>query len=181
MNFASMTVGNHEYDWKDGAIKNNAALADFPILGINVLNRSDDQRVDYLEPSTTFTRGGAKIGVIGAIGNCYSSISGGNVRDIYFAQSSQLTSLVKNESTRLRNEENCDFIIYSIHGDTRDDYYDTDLSVNGYIDLVLEGHSHQDYCYQDDGGVYHVQGKASNMQVYEIEVELDLVNKTHSV
>ena len=112
--------------------------------------------------------------------NIYT-ISSGNVRDIYFAQSSQLTNLVKNESTRLRNEENCDFIIYSIHGDTREDYYDTDLSVDGYVDLVLEGHSHQDYCYQDDGGVYHVQGKANNMQVYEIEVELDLVNKTHSV
>ena len=181
LNFVSMTVGNHEYDWKDGAIKDNIALANFPFLGINVLNRSDNQRVDYLQPSTVVERGGAKIGIIGAIGNCYSSITSSNVRDIYFAVNDQLTNLVKAESTRLRTQENCDFVIYSIHGDSRDDYYDESLSTDGYVNLVLEGHSHQEYDFLDGGNVLHIQNKASNMEVYEIEIDLNLTNKTYEL
>ena len=75
MNFVSMTVGNHEYDWGYEYIVENSAIANFPTLGINVINKYSHQRVDYLTPSTTFVRGDAKIGVIGAIGNCWSSIS----------------------------------------------------------------------------------------------------------
>ena len=116
MDFVSMTVGNHEFDWGQQRIKDNVELAEFPFLGINVLYRSNNQRVDYLQPSTTFTRGDAKIGVIGAIGDCLSSISSGNVQDIYFAWGQLLSDMVKAEATRLRNEEHCDFIIYSVHG-----------------------------------------------------------------
>ena len=79
MNFVSMTVGNHEYDWGSQVIKDNIEIANFPMLGINVLDRYSNQRVDYLEPSVTFMRGEAKIGVIGAIGNCISSISSSKV------------------------------------------------------------------------------------------------------
>lgn len=184
MEFVSMTVGNHEYDWGKEYIIQNQELANFPTLGINVLNRSNHQRVDYLSPSVTFERDGAKVGVIGAIGNCLGSISSSKVKDVYFATGDDLTNLVKQESQRLRNQEHCDFIIYSIHGagdrDT-DDSYDISLSNDHYVDLVLEGHTHQGYKYQDDAGVYHVQNSGYNQSIYQITVNLDFKNGTQNV
>ena len=184
LNFVSMTVGNHEYDWGKEPIIQNRTLANFPTLGINVLNRSNDKRVDYLDPSVTFTRGDAKIGVIGAIGNCLSSISSSKVNGIYFATGSTLTNLVKAEANRLRNEENCDFIIYSIHGSgSRDeaDTYDISLSNQHYVDLVLEGHTHDAYAEKDSAGIYHVQCKGYNNNIYQITVNLDVNNHTIDV
>ena len=121
LDFVSMTVGNHEFDWGQQYIVNNAELAEFPILGINVLYRDTNTRVNYLRPSTVVERDGAKIGIIGAISDCYTSISSSFVEDIYFASGDTLTNMVKAESARLRSEENCDFIIYSIHGDSSED------------------------------------------------------------
>lgn len=184
LGFVSMTVGNHEYDWGKDYIIQNQELANFPTLGINVLNKSNSQRVDYLSPSITFEKAGAKIGVIGAIGNCISSISSSKVKDVYFATGSALTTLVKNEATRLRNTEKCDFIIYSIHGDAKNDdqdYYDTSLSTDNYVDLVLEGHTHKAYAYQDEGGVYHVQNSGYNESVYDIAINLDLATSSYTV
>ena len=180
MDFVSMTVGNHEFDWGQEYIVSNQELATFPTLGINVLYRSNNQRVNYLSPSTTFVRNGAKIGVIGAIGNCYSSVSRSKVADITFATGYTLTNLVKAEATRLRNEEKCDFIIYSIHGSSADGDYDTDLS-NGYVDLVLEGHTHNKYVETDEYGVYHVQSNAYNENFYRITVNLNLAANTYTV
>ena len=184
MNFVSMTVGNHEYDWGSQVIKDNIKIANFPMLGINVLDRYSNQRVDYLEPSVTFMRGEAKIGVIGAIGNCISSISSSRVKDVYFAKDDALINLVKQESTRLRNEEHCDFIIYSIHGSaTRDeaDNYDISLSKQGYVDLVLEGHTHSKYAEKDSAGIYHIQCDGSNNNVCQISVNVDINNDSFEI
>ena len=182
--FAAMTVGNHEYDWGGEIVEQNSALAEFPMLGINVLDRYSDERVSYINPSVVITRGDAKIGVIGAIGNCLSSISSSKVRDVYFAKGDALTSLVKEESTRLRNEEKCDFIIYSIHGSgSRDeaDSYDISLSSQGYVDLVLEGHTHDSYAELDSAGVYHVQCEGNNENIYQITVNVDVNNHVYDV
>lgn len=184
MNFVSMAVGNHEFDWGQQEIANNQELSTFPILGINVLYRTSKTRVNYLDASTTFTSGGAKIGVIGAIGNCLSSISSGNVSDIYFAKDEELSALIKNESNRLRNEEHCDFIIYSLHGSSstdEDENYDLSLSSGHYVDLVLEGHSHQGYSYTDEAGIYHVQGKGYNQEICRITVDLDLTHQSFDI
>ena len=84
LDFTSMTVGNHEFDWGTNAIKTVAENVNFPILGINVIDKITGQRADYVSPSTVVYRGGAKIGIIGAIGDCYSSISYSKVMDVEF-------------------------------------------------------------------------------------------------
>ena len=184
MGFVSMTVGNHEFDWGEDPIRDNVSKANFPFLGINVINRASGQRVDYLDASTVVEKAGLKIGIIGAIGNCYSSISSSRVKDIRFAVQNELTNLVKNESRRLRNEEQCDFIIYSVHGSLeRDDKetYDISLSNDHYVDLVLEGHTHQQYAYRDAGGIYHIQGKGSNGTLNMVDVNFYPTSKRYVV
>ena len=189
--FTSMTVGNHEFDWSTSYIQSNSQLANFPFLGINIFDRNTDQRVSYLDASVVVEKNGARIGIIGAIGDCYSSISSSMVQDVYFKVGSELTNLVKQEATRLRNEEDCDMIIYSIHdGNENYDYlswdYDESLS-NGYVDLVLEGHTHKNYILQDSYGVYHIQNYANNKSINYINLTVNtgrntvVINNTETI
>ncbi len=182
LNFVSMTVGNHEFDWNTSHVKANAEAAKFPYLGINVYSRETYERVDYLDPSVIVNKNGAKIGIIGAIGDCYSSISSSMVEDIYFVVGSELTTLVINEALRLRNEEHCNFIIYSVH-DGRDSsgYNPYSLNISSYVDLVLEGHTHIDYRYLDSKGVYHIQGGGYNETINYINVDVNLNGRNHKI
>ena len=117
---------------------------------------------------------GVQIGIIGAIGDCYSSISADKTQDIYFKTGSDLAALVKEESQRLRADCGVDFVVYLLHdgygsstssslvdGSRLNSYYDTALST-GFVDLVFEGHTHQGYAFQDEYGVYHLQHRGDN-------------------
>ncbi len=192
MDFVSMTLGNHEYDWGEEHIESNAALAEFPFLAINVYDRETGKRVDYCSPSVMVERGGIQIGIIGAIGDCYSSISGETSGGVYFKVGNELTTLVKTESTRLR-QAGADLIIYSLH-DGYDDsrssglltdaqlssYYDPSLS-DGYVDLVFEGHTHQRYVLPDGEGVYHLQNGGENRGISRVTIQYNVANGKHRV
>ncbi len=184
LDFACMTIGNHEYDWGEDYIESNAELAEFPFLAINIYDSTTQQRVDYCESSVMIEQNGAKIGIIGAIGNYHSSISGDYSKGFYFKTGSELTSLVKTESQRLR-QQGADCIIYSIHdgyGSSYDKtqtlsnsqftYYDVALS-QGYVDLVFEAHSHRNYVLTDSKGVYHLQGGGENKGISHAEITVD--------
>lgn len=187
MNFTAMTVGGHEFDWGEEWTRKNSQLANFPFLGINVCSRETDCRVDYCQSSVTVDIQGVQVGIIGAIGDCYSSISPEFTKDIYFKTGNKLTALVKEEATRLRSG-GADFIIYTIHDgydQTTSDtealsvgqqelkgYYDTELS-DGYVDLVFEADSHYWYVLQDQHGVYHLQGGGNNDGLSHARVMID--------
>nr|MBQ8890441.1 bifunctional metallophosphatase/5'-nucleotidase [Clostridia bacterium] len=194
LGFVSMTLGNHEYDWGSQYIRENAEIADFPLLAINVYDISTNKRVDYCQPSVVVDRGELKIGIIGAIGDVYSSISSDKVSDVYFKTGSELTALVKAESERLR-ALGCDFIVYSIHdGYDKNSssvgsisalelsaYYDTSLSREGYVDLVFEGHTHKSYVLYDNYGVYHLQNGGENAGISHIELDINFVTDSFKV
>lgn len=196
LGFACMTLGNHEYDWGSEYISENARLANFPFLGINV--KDSNATTPYCQPSVVVERGGVKIGIIGAIGDCLSSISGEFTDGLEFTVSNQLTALVKAESQRLRQEEGCDLIVYSIHdgglysssnlngslgkltGDNGVVYYDVSLS-DGYVDLVFEGHTHRGYIVRDKYGVFHLQTGGNNGAMGYAQVCYNLVTDSFEV
>jgi len=66
MGYDAMTVGNHEFDFSLQTLKDNIAKAPFPIVSANIIDEKTNQLVDWIKPSTTVTRKGVKIGVIGA-------------------------------------------------------------------------------------------------------------------
>lgn len=192
LGFVSMTLGNHEYDWGEEYVEANAKLAKFPFLAINVYDKSTNKRVDYCQPSTIVEKSGVKIGIIGAMGDCYSSIAPERVEDVYFITGSALTNLVKAESQRLRNA-GADFIIYSIHdgysgsnyGQTATNsmlasYYDVSLSQEA-VDLVFEGHTHKHYVKKDAYGVYHLQNGGDNGGISYVDVDINFANDTAKV
>ncbi len=190
--FVSMTLGNHEFDWGTAVLDPNSELADFSFLGINITYNG--VMPDYCKASAVVERGGVKIGIIGAIGDCLSSISGEFRAGLSFATGSRLTDLVRNEAVRLRNEENCDFIVYSIHDggsgfsssgvnsvkNSDMEWYDTALS-DGYVDLVFEGHTHQRYILRDEYGVYHMQAASENKYLSCADVTFNKATKEFTV
>lgn len=189
--FASMTIGNHEFDWGAEYIRQNKALANFPLLGINIMDKATGKRVDYAEPSTIVERGGAKIGIIGSIGNIINSISGEFNQDIEFLKSSQLVQLVQNEAQRLREEEGCDFIVYSKHnGDesesgnktsSLDNILTNKYSGKGYVDIVLEAHSHKNYIKRDNNGAYYIQAGSYNSAFSSTNITIDIINDSAQI
>ncbi len=193
--FAAMALGNHEFDWGTDRIQTNAQAAQFPLLAINVYDRTTNTLVDYCKASTVVEGDGVQIGIIGAIGDCYSSISSDKVEDVYFKTGRELTALVKAESEALR-QAGADFIVYMLHdgyGDSKGttashisggsmaSYYDVSLS-DGYVDLVFEGHTHQQYLLQDEYGVYHLQNRGDNKGgISHVEISINTVTGTWNV
>ncbi len=178
--FSMMTVGNHEFDWTTSYIAQNGEIASFPILGINVIDVETQERASFCQPSTVVTSQGIKVGIIGAVGDCYSSISASMVRDVRFAVGEELTALVQEESHRLKCEEGCDFIVFSCHDSYQ--HYDTNLSQGeDKVDLVLEGHTHEDYREIDSYGVYHVQSYAQNGSFNHVAVSFNENREVTSV
>ena len=188
--FAAMSLGNHEYDWGEEPIKENVHMAQFPILAINIFDRSTNKQVSYCKSSVTVKKGGVKIGIIGAMGDCYSSISADNVSGVYFKTGNDLTTLIKNEANKLRSE-GAQYIVLLLHdGYTQSTsnsttsvtgrdikyYYDVALS-NGYVDLVFEGHTHQRYILKDEYGTYHLQNRGDNKGgISHVEVSINTAN-----
>lgn len=187
--FEGMAIGNHEYDWGSSAIIENEKIAKFPILAINVYSKDDNERVDYAESSVLIERNGVKIGIIGAAGNNYSSIASDMSKDVYFKTGKDLTALVKAESEKLRSQ-GAQIIVYSLHDghdrsssgkgmiadDTLKGYYDVSLSIGGYVDVVFEAHTHQNYVLKDAYGVYHLQGGGENKGISHVEFAVNAVN-----
>ena len=184
---ASMTLGNHEFDWKTDKIKTNAKLAKFPFLAINVYERATNQRVAYCRSSVMVEKDGAKVGIIGAIGDCYSSISASMCKDVYFKVGSELTALIKAESQNLK-KQGADYIVLSIHDGYENSssysqsisnsdmtWYDASLS-NGYVDMVFEGHTHQSYMLVDSYGVNHLQAGGQNQGVSNAVAKINYAN-----
>ena len=191
--FASMTLGNHEFDWADTYIRENKEISDFPLLAINIYDSKTKKLADYCTPSVVIEQDGFEIGIIGAIGDCYSSISGEVSGGIYFKTGDDLTTLVKAESERLR-AQGVDFIIYSLHDGYESNttykktvsdkqissYYDIELS-DGYVDLVFEGHTHKSYMLVDSEGVIHLQGGGDNSGLTHAKVSLNSANGNSNV
>ena len=176
LGFVSMTMGNHEYDWGEDAILANAELAEFPFLALNIFDDETNERVEYCQPSVTVQQNGVNIGIIGAIGDCYTSIAGDKREGFYFKTGDELTELVKAEAQKLR-DEGADFIVYSLH----DDMSGYDYQLSRYVDLVFEGHTHQAYVETDARGVYHLQGGGDNSGISHAQVVINYANETASV
>lgn len=187
LGFDAMTVGNHEFDWGTDHIAANGAVAEFPILAINIYEKGTNELVDWCQPSVLIDRGNCQIGIIGSVGDIRSSISAEYTTGVDFKIGNELTELVKAESDSLR-AQGADVIIYVTHagaesslsGTVADwkisDYYDISLS-DGYVDVVFEAHSHQRYVFKDSWGVYHLQGGGDNKTGFShVEMDINFAN-----
>lgn len=149
-NFDAMTIGNHEFDWGLPEVtkyfddSDTKTKASFPLLGANVVKKSNGEIAPGLKPYTVFKRAGLNIGVIGIIGmGEENDILTSYVKDYYF--SDELTA-IKKYAKILREDEKCDIVIVSSHSDTSSiNYTIANLTGSEKVDAVFNGHTHQAY------------------------------------
>ncbi len=136
--FTGMAIGNHEFDWGTDALEKLAERANFPFLGVNILNQETSQRADFAGDYCIINRGKAKIGIIGSIGSdLESDISASVLKGYEFVNEYDMVSQI---AKSLKSEENCDIVILLTHQSP-----DTGLSLLNIpeIDGIFGGHDHQ--------------------------------------
>lgn len=69
MKLDAMTVGNHEFDDGEAALAPFLDKARFPVLGANVATDAASKLGKRIKPFVILTRGGQRIGIIGAVTN----------------------------------------------------------------------------------------------------------------
>ena len=198
--YDSTLIGNHEWDYSfagknDNGIEDHLAyLKDthVSILGNNILYKGnevdwnitmEDKNGNDLRGCKIVERHGVKIGIIGMAGDYASSISADLIIDYSFAGArQQLKTRTINASNALR-ELGADLIILQVHDGSSGnlmDAYDLELSSGGYVDLVLESHTHNGYDYIDSYGVHHVQARGYLESMYNITVDFTYDQNTDS-
>ena len=134
--FEAMALGNHEFDWGEDVIKRNANYFkdEMPLMAGNLIKVETGAMPDYLVPSRVIERGGYKIGVIGTIGGVETSIAKNVFDGIFKINDSE--DFAKEEAKRLREEENCDAVVWMSHEGA------AEAHVPDNIDAFFGGHVH---------------------------------------
>lgn len=134
LGFEAMAIGNHEFDWTDSVIVENAQRSDFPLLGINIMDKRTGQRASFAQPYTMIQRSGLRIGIIGTIGpSLESSILQSAVQHYDFVP---YGTLVKEASEYLKSEGAKLIVLLNHDGSVNPD-------VMPYVDVVFNGHTHR--------------------------------------
>ena len=167
VHYDARCIGNHDFDWGLDYIKSNNARSysgyTVPALAGNIYDFNFDtkqdgsvQQSDIGAKSTILTvNGDIKVGILGGIGaSQIVDISSNFTMDLAFKDEIEF---IKNEATHLRNDENCDLVIASIHTGQADL---VDNGLENYVDLVLCGHTHRQE-YTVDNGLLYVQSYAN--------------------
>ncbi len=180
LDFDCFVLGNHEFDWgldvirqyADGDLTNGEA--DFPFVACNVIDKSTNQLVDFLEPYYIKDIDGLRVGIIGLIGyNEESSILAPNVVDYDFVYPYEL---IKSYILELKTEQNCDSVLISIHDyDENLNQKIADLTGNYQVDGILCGHTHE-YIVEDLSNrsriIPVVQNSSQNRTAIKIDFEI---------
>ena len=176
--FDSMTIGNHEFDWGEEAIRNNQKNMKFPLLACNIFYKGTETSPDYLRPYTTFMKGDIKIGVIGAVQAGIGTSILRSISDKFDFVSPN--KYIQKYSDILFKNENCDAVVLSTHDGNYSSYkaLTENSSVSGrkYIDGLFLGHDHQ--LYNDvENGVPYVEGYSNGKMISHIALTI----KNHKV
>jgi len=68
LGYSASTVGNHDYDYGESALKDLAKNAKFDFLGANIYYKKDGKNPEYVKPYKIIEIGGEKIAVLGIAG-----------------------------------------------------------------------------------------------------------------
>ncbi|MFP4078722.1 MAG: bifunctional metallophosphatase/5'-nucleotidase, partial [Candidatus Izemoplasmataceae bacterium] len=151
MGYDAMVVGNHEFDWGLETVTDHFAddgIADFPLLGANVVDDETGEIPENIDPYTVFEKAGHTIGVIGTIGyGLESSIAPSMVEGYTFEDPAPI---VKEHAETLRQDEGADLVLLLTHdpGDINDEA----LAFEGdaKIDAIFNAHHHDVYADVED-------------------------------
>ena len=151
--YDAVSLGNHEFDFGNQAVKNIVAAlqaGDVPVLAANVLKKGTTEPI--FGANKIFEMDGIKVGVFGLdTAETQTKSAPSSVVDITFVDGAEMFALAQKEVDTLK-AAGCDYIICVCHLGVDEESIgrrSTELAeaVNG-IDLIVDGHSHTEI----DGG-----------------------------
>lgn len=178
MKIDAMVIGNHEFDWGidtilayfDGDSTNGEA--NFPLLAANVVNASGES-LSNTSPYTIIDRSETKIGVIGVIGDTLeSSISVSSLGGYEFLPTGPI---VREYTTKLRNELDCDVVILATHCGSESNTVYSGLD----IDLIINAHTHQSE--ENMTGIPSIQASSYARYVAHVKLDMSKIKKVVSL
>lgn len=185
LGFHAMTLGNHEFDWYDKIIEENKALANYPFLGANILNKATRELasniVTYDETfknSTIVTKNGVNVGIIGTIGSgLESSILTPAVSAYTFEPVDQY---IRSEAANLR-KLGADVIVLSTHETLVKGPGEYSSVINDkVVDLIFSGHGHLQHNTKING-IPILQTNGNGKQVMEVKATYNFATKEFKV
>jgi len=192
MNFDCMVVGNHEFDWGietilsyfDGDESNGEA--NFPLLASNIVDKNGNP-IKYAKPYMIKEINGARVGVIGIIGDTLeSSIS---VKSLAGHEFTDARTAAEKYVKILREDEGCNMVIIATHcGPEHNEVYeglDVDLILNSHTHLVQTYYSGY-YVYENNVKVQKstipcIQSGANAKAVGDVDTTIDYDGEENSV
>ncbi len=185
LKFDSLTLGNHEFDWYDKAIEENKALAEYPFLGANIINKSTKELatnlVNYDETfksSVIVEKNGVNVGIIGTIG---SSLESSILTPAVSAYSFEpVDSYIRREATNLKSL-GADVIVLSTHDSLKGGAGEYRSIINDkVVDLIFSGHQHA-IDEQVINGIPILQTNGNGKQVMEVSATFNFETRAFKV
>lgn len=130
----AMAIGNHELSNGEAVLADFAAKVSFPLLAANLIAEPGSPLAGRIAPSTVLEVGGTRIGIVGAVTNSSSIVSGPGTT---IRLTGELEAVA--EAVKALEAEGIDRIIALTHVG-----YPLDLEIARIpgIDVVVGGHSH---------------------------------------
>lgn len=179
--FDAMAIGNHEFDWGEEAIKENAKMMNFPLLSSNIFYSKSHSRPEYLTPSISIQRDDLKIGFIGAGASSLGSDIIGSVSKNFTFEDP--ISYIKEESNKLK-KDGCDAIILLTHDGAEDggsfDYSPLTNVSEPFVDAIFLGHDHQKKS-GNSNGIPFIEGGSNGRYLSHIQLEINKTNEIKTV
>lgn len=177
MQYDAWTLGNHEFNYGLDVLNRIIGEAEFPVLSANTYN---EDGTSYVKPYTVKEVNGVKVGILGMTTPNIPRWDGDKVEGLQF------NSLI-DEGNKwvkvLKEEENVDIIIASIHAGVEGEYWeDGGDSVKAVaenvpgIDVILAGHSHSDIEGQMINDVLISAPKSVGNRVSKIDITVEKVD-----
>lgn len=177
----AMTLGNHEFDWFDTAIKANKVIANYPFLGANVMLKESGQLAtdlvhydDTYGASTMLVKNDVRVGVIGTVGSrLESSISGLAIAPYSFEP---VDAYIRAQAEILRNAR-ADVITLVTHDSLANGAGEyTEIINDKIVDLIFTGHAHQEHN-GTINGIPVLQTRGNGRQIMEVSAIYDFDTK----
>lgn len=171
LGFDCMTLGNHEFDWTSSIIEKNKSYFgdELPYLCGNLIDTQTGSRPSFVKGSIVVERGGYKVGIVGTMGAIQKSIAKKAFANYSLTPSKDY---IESEALRLRNEEHCDFVVWSSHEDCETMY----ISNPSNIDAAFGGHEHK-VVNKKNGSVPYIETDKYGRNLAHVSLKIDPATK----
>lgn len=183
LGFETMTLGNHEFDWGVGKLKEIEKDTKATILAANIYDKNTSKRVDFAQPYKILEKKGIKVGIIGVTTPETPNITlPAYTKDLVFKDPAEEVNSLINEV----KEKGADVIVVVGHIGAKQDSATgvitgeaADMAAkldSSKVSAIISGHSHETVA-GTVNGIAVVQGYYNGRAIEHISLAIDPATK----